>query len=61
LRGVRPFRFENIWLEFEGSVVKEWWEEAQVKGFAGYVIARKLSFIKEKLKKCNRDVFGDQV
>ena len=32
---------------------------AQVEGFASYIVAKKLKFVKEKLMKWNRDVFGD--
>jgi len=32
---------------------------AQVEGFASYIVAKKLEFVQEKLKKWNRDVFGD--
>ena len=50
-----------MWLEFEGfsDLIKEWWGEAQVDGFASYIVVTKLKFVKEKLKKWNRDVFGD--
>ena len=60
-RGRTPFKFENMWLEVEGfsDLIKEWWGELQVDGFASYIVATKLKFVKEKLKKWNRDVFGD--
>ena len=60
-RGRTPFKFENMWLKFEefSDIIKEWWGEAHVDGFASYIIATKLRFVKEKLKKWNRDVFGD--
>jgi len=35
------------------DLIKEWWGEAS------YVVAKKLNFVKEKLKKWNRDVFED--
>jgi len=41
------------------DVVKEWWEEAEVTGYASYVVANKLKVVKKKLKKWNRYVFGD--
>ena len=42
--GNTPFRFENMWLEFEGfsHLIQNWWEEAHFVGFAGYIIAGKL-------------------
>jgi len=60
-RSRTPFKFENMWLEFEGflDLIKEWWGEVQVDGFASYIVATKLRFVKQKLKKWNRDVFGD--
>ena len=60
-RGRTPIKFENMWLEFEGfsDIIKEWWGEAQVDGFASYIVATKLKFVKEKFKKWNKDVFGD--
>jgi len=50
-----------MWLEFEGffDLIKEWWEETQPHGFASYVIASKLKYIKAKLKVWNREIFGD--
>ena len=61
VRGKSPFRFENMWLEFEGfaDLIKEWWGEVQVQGFASFIVAKKLQYIKEKLKIWNRKVFGD--
>jgi len=60
-RGKTPFRFENMWLQFEGffDLIKEWWEETQPHAFASYVIASKLKYIKAKLKVWNREIFGD--
>ena len=34
-------------------------KEVEVEGFASFVIARKLKFVKEELKKWNKEVFGD--
>jgi len=60
-RGRTHSKFENMWLEFEGfsDLIKEWWGEAQVDGYASYIVATKLKFVKEKLKKWNREMFGD--
>ena len=59
--GKTPFRFENMWLESEGfvDIVEDWWEEAEVTGYASYVVASKLNVFMEKLKKWNINVFGD--
>ena len=60
-RGKTPFKFEKMWLEFEDflDLIKQWWGEAQLTGFASYIVANKLKLVKEKLKKWNRVVFGD--
>jgi len=41
-----------MWLGFDAfsDIIKEWWGEARVNGFASFVVARKLGYIKEKLK-----------
>ena len=50
-----------MWLGSDGfsGIVAEWWGEARVNGYASYVIANKLKYIKVKLKSWNREVFGD--
>ena len=60
-RGRIPFKFENMWLQVEGfgDLIKRWWEETRVEGYASYVVAKKLKVIKEEIKKWNREVFGD--
>ena len=59
-KGNVSFRFENMWLKVEGfsHLVKKWWEEVAVEGFASYVIARKLKYVKEAIKKWNKEVSG---
>ena len=41
-----------MWLKAEGfsNLIKKWWEEVEVEGFASFVLARKLKFVKEELK-----------
>ena len=46
-------------MEGFSDIIKEWWEEARVNGFASDVGANKLKYIKVKLKIWNREVFGD--
>ena len=60
-RGRTPFKFGNIWLEFEGfsDLIKERRGEVHVDGFVSYIVANKLKLVKKKLKKWNKDVFGD--
>ena len=59
--GKVPFKFKNMWLKAEGisNLIKKWWEEEEIDGFASFVIARKIKVVKEELKKWNREVFGD--
>jgi len=61
VRGKVPFKFENMWLKAEGitDLIKKWWEEVEVTGFASFVLASKLKVVKEELKIWNREVFGD--
>jgi len=60
-KGKVPFKFENMWLRAErfSDLIKKWWEEEEVHGFANYEVARKLKVVKVELKKWNKDVFGD--
>ena len=48
----RPFKFENIWLEVDGFVdfVKSVWHDSNVNGSSSFVLAKKLNFLKSKLK-----------
>ncbi|RVX09647.1 hypothetical protein CK203_012374 [Vitis vinifera] len=59
-RGPTPFRFENMWLKTEGfkELVRNWWQEIDVRGSASYKLAIKMKEIKQKLKVWNREVFG---
>ena len=41
------------------NLIKKWWEEVEVEGFASFVFARKLKFVKQGLKKWNKEVFRD--
>jgi len=56
----RPFKFENIWLEVDGfaDFVNSVWDDSNVYGSSSFVLAKKLNFLKSKLKVWNRDVFG---
>jgi len=40
------------------DLIKTWWKEEEVQGFASYVVARKLKVVKVELKTWNKDVFG---
>ncbi|XP_059070808.1 uncharacterized protein LOC131860412 [Cryptomeria japonica] len=57
-----PFKLEKMWLRelsFKELVVG-WWKEALVvEGFLAYHFFKKLSYVKQKLKSWNREVFGN--
>ena len=59
-RGPLPFMFENMWLRADGFkiLLKEWWQNIEVRGLGSYVLTEKLKAIKVKLKDWNREVFG---
>jgi hypothetical protein len=56
-RGSRYFKFENMWLKYEGFIeqVKKWWLSYEFLGLPSYILANKL----KALKKWNEEVFGD--
>ncbi|XP_057868851.2 uncharacterized protein LOC131075918 [Cryptomeria japonica] len=57
-----PFKVEKMWLRelgFRDGVIG-WWKEAPVlEGFLAFLFFKKLSFVKQKLKSWNREVFGN--
>ncbi|XP_059623114.1 uncharacterized protein LOC132266277 [Cornus florida] len=56
-----PFRFENMWLRavhFQGKV-RSWWEEDMVVGTSSFILSGKLRFLKNKLKRWNKEVNGN--
>ena len=59
-RGRRPFKFDNMWLEADGfdDLLKYVWDELNVIGPSSFILAKKLNFLKTKLKQWNREVFG---
>lgn len=50
-----------MWLREEGFVdkVHQWWNGYSFSRTLSYVLARKLKALKENLKQCNRQEFGD--
>ena len=56
----RPFRFENMWLEVEGfcDLLNSFWGELKVSSSSSFILAKKLNFLKRKLKDWNKEVFG---
>ena len=49
-----------MWLEADGfdDLVKSVWDELNVVGPSSFILAKKLNFLKTKLKQWNREVFG---
>ena len=56
----RPFKFENIWLEVDGffDFVKSVWHDSNMLGSSSFLLAKKLNYLKFKLKAWNREVVG---
>ena len=60
ISGPSPFRFENMWLKFEGfkDLLRGWWQTLHFSGSFSFVLASKLKALKGILKIWNREVFG---
>ena len=58
--GRHPLKFENTWLEVDGfcDLVRSYWDELNDTGPSSFIFAKKLNFLKTKLKQRNIDVFG---
>ena len=56
----RSLKFENIWLEVDSfsDFVKSVCDDSNVYSSPSFVLAKKLNFLKSKLKVWNREVFG---
>jgi hypothetical protein len=59
--GRKYFKFENMWLKYEGFVdkVKSWWDSNTFDGLPSFVLANMLKSLKPDLKNWNEEVFGD--
>jgi len=59
--GKRYFKFENMWLKYEGFVeqIKKWWSSYECSGLPSHILAFKLKALKTDLKNWNAEVFGD--
>ncbi|XP_026438068.1 uncharacterized protein LOC113336633 [Papaver somniferum] len=53
-------RFEKIWLQDDSlrGLMETWWHSFSFTGTPGFILAKKMQALKEKLKVWNRDVFG---
>ena len=58
--GPSPFRFEIMWLKFEGfkDLLINWWQGLHFFGFLSFILASKLKALKGILKVWNKEVFG---
>ena len=58
--GSRPFRFEIMWLKYEGfkDILRDWWKNMQFSESFSFVLASKLKALKGILKVWNKEVFG---
>ena len=58
--GPSPFRFENMWLKFEGfkDLLRDWWQSLHFSGSYSFILASKLKALKGILKTWNKEVFG---
>ena len=57
----RPFRFEKFWLTHPDfhRLIKEWWDDlSKPEGSRMYVLQQKLKYVKEHLRKWNKESFG---
>ena len=58
--GLSPFRFENMWLKFEGfkDLLRGWWQSLHFYGSFSFVLTSKLKALKGILRAWNKEVFG---
>ncbi|XP_039133793.1 uncharacterized protein LOC120270793 [Dioscorea cayenensis subsp. rotundata] len=56
----KPFRFEFVWTTAEGfsEIVKNWWKESSFSGCGAFILSKKLSNLKVKLKHWAKFDFG---
>ncbi|KAG2698944.1 hypothetical protein I3760_07G170800 [Carya illinoinensis] len=59
--GRQPFKFENMWLKFEGFVdrVRQWWSSYQFQGTPSFIFSGKLKALKRDLRVWNMESFGN--
>ena len=57
--GPSPFRFELMWLKFEGfkEILNGWWQNLQFHGSFSFILTAKLKALKGILKTWNKEVF----
>lgn len=59
--GPTPFRLELIWLEEKdlGGLIKSWWDNTTVEGWAGFKLSVKFKTLEGKIKEWAKCQFGD--
>ena len=60
LSGPIPFRFEIMWLKFDGfkDLLRGWWQNLHFSGSFSFVLASKVKALKGILRVWNKEVFG---
>ena len=58
--GPMPFRFEIMWLKFDGfkDLLRGWWQSLHFSGSFSFVLASKVKALKGILRVWNKEVFG---
>ena len=56
----RPFKLENVWLKVDGfsELMKSFWGEFKVSGSPSFILAKRLNFLRLRLKEWNKEIFG---
>ena len=59
VRGLVPFKFENIWLKAYGftSLIRDSWQSTEIVGSGFYLMVEILKALKIKLRCWNKEVF----
>lgn len=59
--GPKPFRILDCWLKDSsfGKAVSESWSQSQQRGWGAFVLKEKIKRLKERLKRWNKEQFGD--
>lgn len=57
--GPTPLRFELLGLEDFSRLIKEWWKNIRVEGWARFKLGWKLKVLKGKIKEWAKNSFGD--
>lgn len=55
-----PFRFEKAWFSANNflDLIKEWWDSPQLVGCGAYILAKKITLLRERLRNWMKEDFG---